>query len=156
MGDCGPWGRAGKELLGATRFDTAGRRPNWECGPRVAAEAARRNVTKPHRPLTYRDAGLEWASGAASWSTRQTGASTSRRHWSRTQEESRTSRGPEEQVQSRGPITPTSDMAELTVSSLIVTAGHWYGSSSSSCYQSARVCSGRCVTKKEIRILPLI
>jgi hypothetical protein len=26
-----------------------------------------------------------------------------------------------------GPITPTSDMAELTVSPLIVTAGHPYG-----------------------------
>jgi hypothetical protein len=36
----------------------------------------------------------------------------------------RRSRGPEEQVQFRGPITPTSDMAELTVSSLIVVSPH--------------------------------
>jgi hypothetical protein len=100
--DCGPWGGAGEELLGATLFGTAGRRTNWGCGPRAAAEAARRNVTKPHRPRTYRDAGRERASGAESRSTRQAGASTSRRHWLRTQNESRASSGPEEQVQSRG------------------------------------------------------
>ncbi len=34
MGDCGPWGGAGDELLGATLFGTAGSRPNWGCGPR--------------------------------------------------------------------------------------------------------------------------
>ena len=66
MGDCGPWGGAGEELLGATLDGTAGRRPNRGCGPRAAAEATRRNVTKPHRPRTYRDAGRERASGAAS------------------------------------------------------------------------------------------
>jgi hypothetical protein len=77
MGDCGPWGGAGEELLGATLFGTAGRRPNRGCGPRAAAEAARHNVTKPHQPRTYRDAGRasERASGAAGRSTRQAGAS---------------------------------------------------------------------------------
>jgi hypothetical protein len=49
MGDCWPWGRAGEELLSATLFGTAGRRPNRGCGPRAAAEAARHNVAKPHR-----------------------------------------------------------------------------------------------------------
>jgi hypothetical protein len=102
MGDCGPWGGAGEELLGATPFGAAGRRPNQGCGPRAAAEAARHKMTKPHRPWTYRDAGREWASGAASQSMRQAGVSTSRRHWSRTRKESRASRGLEEQVQFLG------------------------------------------------------
>jgi hypothetical protein len=84
MRDCGPWGGAGEELLGATPFGAAGRRPNRGCGPRAAAGAARHNVTKPHRPRTYRDAGRERASGAASRSMCQAGASTSRCHWSRT------------------------------------------------------------------------
>ena len=48
MGDCGPWGAAGEELLGATLDGTAGRRTNRGCGPRAAAEATRHNVTKPH------------------------------------------------------------------------------------------------------------
>ena len=48
MGDCGPWGGAGKELLGATLHGTAGRRPNRGLGPRAAAESTRHNVTKPH------------------------------------------------------------------------------------------------------------
>jgi len=34
MGDCEPLGGAGEELLGATLFGTAGRRPNRDCGPR--------------------------------------------------------------------------------------------------------------------------
>ena len=68
-GDCGPKGGAGEELLGATLDGTAGRRPNRGCGPRVVAEAARHNVTQPHLPRTYRDAGRERASGAASHST---------------------------------------------------------------------------------------
>ncbi len=62
MGGAGP----GEELLGATLFGTAGRRPNRGCGPRAAAEAARHNVTKPHRPLTYQDAGREWPVGFGS------------------------------------------------------------------------------------------
>ncbi len=66
MGDYGPWGGAGEELLGATPFGTAGRITNRECGPRAAEEAARHNVTKLHGPRTYRDAGRERASGAAS------------------------------------------------------------------------------------------
>ena len=66
-------GRSGEELLGATLDGTAGRRPNRGCGPLAAA--ARHNVTKPHRPRTYRDAGRERASGAAGRSTRQAGAS---------------------------------------------------------------------------------
>ena len=70
MGDCGPWGGAGEELLGTTLDGTAGRRPN-RGEPRAAAEAARHNVTKPHRPRTYRDAGRERAAGAAGWSMRQ-------------------------------------------------------------------------------------
>jgi hypothetical protein len=157
MGDCGPWGGAGEELLGATPSGAAGRRPNRGCGPRAAAGAARHNVTKPHRPRTYRDAGRERASGAASLSMCQAGgASTSRRHWSRTRKESWAARGPEEQVQSRGTITPTSDMAELTVSPLIVTAGHRYGFSSSNRYQSARVSSGMITLQERIQILPLI
>ena len=77
MGDCGPWCGAGEELLGATLDGTAGRRPNRGCGPRAAADATRHNVTTPHRPRTYRDAGRERASGAAGRSTRQAGASTS-------------------------------------------------------------------------------
>ena len=52
MRDCGPWGGAGEELLGATLDGAAGRRPNRGCGPRAAAEATRHNVTKPHRPRT--------------------------------------------------------------------------------------------------------
>ena len=138
----------GQSRLGATPLGAAGRRPNRGCGLRAAAEAARHNVTKPHRPRTYRDAGRERASGAASRSMCQAGASTSRRHWSRTRKESWAARGPEEQVQSRGTITPTSDMAELTVSPLIVTAGHRYGFSSSNRYQSARVSSGMRRCKK--------
>ncbi len=149
MGDCWPWGGAWEELLGATPFSAAGSRPNRGCGPQAAAETARYNVTKPHRPLTYRDAGREWASGAASQSTCQAGASTSWCHWSRSQK----GRGPHVDRRSKynlgGPITPTSDTAELTVSPLIVTAGHRYGSSSSNCYQSSRGCSGLCVTRFE-------
>ena len=75
MGDCGSWGGAGEELLCVTLDGTAGAGPTG-----AAAEANRHNVTKPHRPRTYRDAGREWASGAAGRSTRQAGASTSRRH----------------------------------------------------------------------------
>ena len=108
MGDCGPWGGAGEELLGATLDGTAGRRPNRGCGPRAAAEATRHNVTKPHRPLTYRDAGRERASGAAVRSTRQAGASTSRRHWPWTRMESRASSGPEEMYDT-GAVMRTSD-----------------------------------------------
>ena len=47
MGDCGPWGGAGEELLGATLDGTAGSRPNRGCWPRAAAEAILHNVTKP-------------------------------------------------------------------------------------------------------------
>ena len=108
MGDCGPWGGAGEELLGATLDGTAGRRPNRGCGPRAAAEATRHNVTKPHRPRTYRDAGRERASGAAGRSTRQAGASTSRRHWPWTRMESRASSGPEEKYDT-GAVMRTSD-----------------------------------------------
>ena len=97
MGDCWPWGGAGEELLGATLDGNAGRRPNRGCGPRAAAEATLHNLTKPHRPQTYRDAGRERASGAAGRSTRQAGASTSRRHWQWTRMESRASSGPEEE-----------------------------------------------------------
>ncbi len=117
MGDCGPWGGAGEELLGATPFGAAG-------GMRAAAETAWHNVTKPHRPRTYRDAGREWALGAASWSTCQAGASTSRCHWSRTRKDSRAARGPEEQVQFRG--TDHADVGhggayEFTLNSLVLT-----------------------------------
>ena len=59
MGDCGPWGGAGEKLLGATSYGTAVSRPNLGCGPWAAMEAARHNVTKPHRARTYRDAGRE-------------------------------------------------------------------------------------------------
>ena len=52
IGDCGPCGGAGEELLGATLAGTAGRRPNRGCGPRATKEATRHNVTKPHRPQT--------------------------------------------------------------------------------------------------------
>ena len=108
MGDCGPRGGAGEELLGATLDGAAGRRPNQGCGPRAAAEATRRNVTKPHRPRTYRDAGREWASGAAGHSTRRAGASTSRRHWPWTRMDLRASSGPEEKYDI-GAVTRTSD-----------------------------------------------
>ena len=107
-GDCGPCGGAWEELLGATLYGTAGRRPNRGCGPRAAAEAARHNVTKPHRLRTYRDAGRERASGAARLSTRQARASTSRRNWQWTRMESRASRGPEERYDT-GAVMQTSD-----------------------------------------------
>ena len=95
-------------MLGATLDGTAGRRPNRGCRPRAAAEATRHNVTKPHRPRTYRDAGRERASGAAGRSTRQAGASTSRRHWPWTRMESRASSGPEEKYDT-GAVMRTSD-----------------------------------------------
>ena len=110
MGDCGPWGGAGEELLGATLYGTAGRRPNRGCWPRAAAEATRHNVTKPHRPRTYRDAGRERASGAAGQSTRQAGASSSRRYWPWTRMESWALSGPEENLKyDIGAVTWTSD-----------------------------------------------
>ena len=65
MGNYWPWGGARGDLLGASPLVNASRRPNWGCGPRAAAEAALQNVTKPHRPQTFRVAGREWASGAA-------------------------------------------------------------------------------------------
>ena len=101
-------GGAGEELLGATLYGTYGRRPNQGCGPRAAAEATRYNVTKPNRLRTYRDAGCELASGAAGLSTRQAGASTSRRHWPWTRMESRASSGPEEKYDI-GAVMRTSD-----------------------------------------------
>ena len=54
------------------------------------------------------DAGRERASGAAGRSTRQAGASTSRRHWSWTRMESRASSGPEEKYDT-GAVMRTSD-----------------------------------------------
>ncbi len=65
MGNCGPWGRAGEALLGATLFGTAGRRPNLDYGLRATAEAAWHNATKPHRLPNLWNAGRERASGAA-------------------------------------------------------------------------------------------
>jgi hypothetical protein len=65
----------------AQHFGTAGRRPNQGRCLLAAVEGARHNVTKPHQPQTYWDAGSEQASGAAGKNTRQAGASTSRRHW---------------------------------------------------------------------------
>ena len=109
MWDCGPWGRAGEELLGAPPLDgNAGRRPNRGCGPRSAAAATWHNVTKQHRPRNYRDAGRERALGAADQSTRQAGASTSRRHWQWTRMESLASSGPEEKYYT-GAAMRTSD-----------------------------------------------
>ena len=69
------------DLLGATLDGTAGRKPNRGCGLRAAAEPARHNVTKPHLPRTYLDAGRERASRGAGRSMHQAGASTSSRHW---------------------------------------------------------------------------
>jgi hypothetical protein len=96
-------------------FGTAGRRPNRGRGPRAAAEAARHNVTKPHRPRSHWDAGRERAMGAAGRSTHQAGASTSRRHWLWTRMESRASSGPEEEYDPEE-ISRMSDGVELTVS----------------------------------------
>jgi hypothetical protein len=107
-GQCGPWGGAGEDLLCATLYGTAGRRPNRGWWPRAAADAARHNVTKSHRPRTYRDAGRERASAAAGRSMRQAGASTSTRHWPCTRIESRASNGPEEEYY-LGTITRTSE-----------------------------------------------
>jgi hypothetical protein len=78
--------------------------PTGAAAPRAAAEAAWHNVTKPHRSQTYRDAGRERASGAAGRSTRQAGASTSRRHWPWTRMESRATSGLEEEYD-RGAIS---------------------------------------------------
>ena len=61
----GHCGGAEEELLGATLYGTARRRPNQGRGPRAAEEATLHNVTKPHRLRTHRDAGRERASGAA-------------------------------------------------------------------------------------------
>ena len=129
MGDCRPWGGAGEELPVATLYGTAGSRPNRGCGPRAAAEleAARHNVTKPHRLRTYLDAGREWASGAAGRSTRQAGGGTSRRHWSWTWMESWASSGPEEEYE-LGLITRLSDWKRNRFP-LNNTAGHGYQSS---------------------------
>ena len=108
------WGTAGhraepgRSCLAQTLDGTAGRRPNRGGGLRAAAEATRHNVTKPHRPRTNRDAGRERASGAAGRSTRQAGASTSRRHWLWTRMESRASSGPEEKYDT-GAVMRTSD-----------------------------------------------
>ena len=77
-GTAGHGAEPGEELLGATPYGTADRRPNRGSGPRAAAEATRHNVTKPHRLRTYRDAGGERAFGAAGQSMHQAGASTSR------------------------------------------------------------------------------
>ncbi len=107
MGDCWPWGGAGEELLGATPLGAAGRRPNRGCGPRAAAEAARHNVTKPHRPRTNRDAGRKWASGAASRSKHL------KVPLAVDSQESRASSGPEEEKNpggEEGTIPPTSDV----------------------------------------------
>jgi hypothetical protein len=50
--------RGGAVLQAARRNAIRQRRQPGMRGPRAAAEAARRNVTKPHRPQTYnRDAG---------------------------------------------------------------------------------------------------
>ena len=100
----------GRSRGGAARRNadgTAGRRPNRGCGPRAAAEATRHNVTKPHRPQTYRDAGRERALGAGR-STRQAGASISKRHWPWTRMESLDSSGLEEKCDI-GAVTRTSD-----------------------------------------------
>ena len=59
----------GRSRGGAARRNAGRCRPNRGCGPRAAAEATWHNVTKPHRPLTYWDAGRGWASGAAGLST---------------------------------------------------------------------------------------
>ncbi len=98
MRDCWSWGAAGEELLGETRLGAAGCRPNLDCWPRAAAEAARHdlNAIKQHRLRTHRDAGCERASDAAGQGKRQleARACTSRRHWSWTRNESRASSGP--------------------------------------------------------------
>jgi len=47
MGDCKPLGGAGEELLGATLFGTAGRRPNRDCGPRRGPRRKLPGTTRP-------------------------------------------------------------------------------------------------------------
>jgi hypothetical protein len=106
-----PWGSAGEELLGATLFGTASRRPNRGGGPRAAAKAAQHNVTKQ----IYLDAGHERALEAASRNTRQAGASTSRRHWPWTRR-SRWPRVYRRRSMNLRAITCTLAKAELAVS----------------------------------------
>ena len=125
MGDCGPWGGAGEELLGATLDGTAGHhaQPGLRAAGRGGSYPAQRDqATSSHRPRTYRDAGRERASGAAGRSTRQAEASTSRRHWLWTRMESRASSGPEAEYD-LGVITRVTlcalDAGELTEISLL-------------------------------------
>ena len=47
MGDCGPRGGAGDELLGTTLFGTAGRRPNRDYGPRRGPRRKLPGATRP-------------------------------------------------------------------------------------------------------------
>ena len=125
----GPWEGAGEELLGATLYGTAGRRPNRGCRPRAAAKAARHNVTKPHRLRTYRDAqGRERAPGAAGRSTRQAGASNSRRHWPWTRMESRASSGPEEKYDIGAVMRTSARDCRSNRLFVYATAGHGYQS----------------------------
>jgi hypothetical protein len=113
MGDCEPLGGAGEELLGATLFGTAGRRPNRDCGPRRGPRRKLPGTMQPSHidcgPIG--DAGRARASGAAGRSMHRAGASTSRHHGPRTRKESRASSGPEER-HDHGAITRTSDKAE--------------------------------------------
>jgi hypothetical protein len=91
---------------------------------RAAAEAALRNVTRPHRPRTYWKAGRARARNDNNCHV----SSLSKYLKAPLVEDSEGVAGLKWTGGASaisGTITPTLDMAELTVSYLIVTAGHW-------------------------------
>jgi hypothetical protein len=77
-GAAGPdWGLL--PILGAPLFGSRPEtQPGLQAAGRAAAEAAWRNVNKPHRLRTHRDAGRERAPGAAGRRTCQAGASSAK------------------------------------------------------------------------------
>ncbi len=129
MGDCGPWGGAGEELLGATLFGTAGRRPN----PGMLA-ASRGGSCPTQRDQATSTADLPGRGPRAGFGSGEPEHASSRSKYPKAPlvEDSEGVAGLNLPLKWTGgasavlgTITLTSDMAELTVSSLIVTAGHW-------------------------------
>ena len=89
---------AGQQLLGrlgATPLGTACRIPGHGAGR--CGSCLKQHDSATSTADLSRDAGREWAAGATGQSTHQTGARTSRRHWTWTRMGPRTTGGPEEQ-----------------------------------------------------------